>query len=112
MSGTLHCGEPRVGGTRAQAEKWSGLGLVWQGVVWDGTRYDVVTGCVDGMRCWEGVFFSFLFRAEQRGDGSEGVQMRTRTRTRMRVQRRMQRGMQRGSELRYSSARTYIQLSA
>jgi hypothetical protein len=111
MSGTLHGGEARVGGTRAQAEKWGGLGLVWQGVVWDGTRYDVVTGCVDGMRCWEGSFFLLsLFRAEQRGDGSEGVQMRMRTR--MRVQRRMQRGMQRGSELRYSSAHTYIQLSA
>jgi hypothetical protein len=107
MSGTLHGGEARVDGTRAQAEKWSGLGLVRQGVVWDGTRYDVVTGCLDGMRCWEGCFFP-LFHAEQRGDGSEGVQMRTRTRTRMRVQRRMQRG----SELRYSSAHTYIQLSA
>jgi hypothetical protein len=44
MSGTLHGGEARVGGTRAQAEKWSGLGLVRQGVVWDGTRYDVVYG--------------------------------------------------------------------
>jgi hypothetical protein len=101
MSGTLHGGEARVGGTRAQAEKWSGLGLVWQGVVWDGTRYDVVYG----MFGWDEMlgrefFLLSLFRAEQRGDGSEGVQMR--------VQRRMQRG----SELRYSSAHTYIQLSA
>jgi hypothetical protein len=107
MSGTLHGGEARVGGTRAQAEKWSGLGLVRQGVVWDGTRYDVVYG----MFGWDEMlgrefFLLSLFRAEQRGDGSEGVQMRMRTR--MRVQRRMQRG----SELRYSSAHTYIQLSA